>query len=128
MEIINLNKKGLIIFIDLAKAFDSLDRKLLRKKIEYLGINGRSLNWFTSYLTGRSQAVSILNQQSSLQSYEYGVIQRNTFAHLLFLMYINNLSKVQITGELFLFADAGQYYSKAILGLKFFILQQQTFQ
>lgn len=103
--LINANKKCLILYIDLAKAFDSIDRELLFTKLECLGLRGNSLKWFKSYLNNRRQVVSICNQISVEKSVDYGVVQGSTLGPLLFLVYINNLDKLKISGKLFLFAD-----------------------
>ncbi len=105
-ESINSNKKSLIIFMDLAKAFDSLDRTNLLKKLNLLGVQGCSYNWFQSYLSNRKQFVSLMSKyKSSSSPIEYGVIQGSTLGPPLFLTYINNISKIQTWGNLFLFAD-----------------------
>ena len=105
-KLIDKNKKILMVFIDLAKAFDSLNRKMLLKKLKHMGINRASLNWFTSYLTDREQVVSVNSTLSERQSINYGVIQGSTLGPLLFLIYINNLGKINLDkGEMYLYAD-----------------------
>ena len=54
------------IFIDLSKSFDTVDHKLLLRKMEHYGIRGNALRWFTSYLSYRTQYVSI---RSTLKLY-----------------------------------------------------------
>jgi hypothetical protein len=96
-------KRVLVTFLDLAKAFDSIDRHQLIAKLQHLGI--RSIEWFISYLENRSQFVSIDGNNSDKTETDYGVVQGSTLGPLLFLMYINNLTKVNARGKLFLFAD-----------------------
>jgi hypothetical protein len=102
----NSNQRSLMIFIDLAKAFDSLERNILLRKLDCLGIRGVALNWFASYLSNRRQLVSLEGVQSEVKKIEYGVIQGSTLGPLLFLIYQNNLGKVDLTnGSLYLYAD-----------------------
>ena len=99
------NKKNLLIFLDIAKAFDSIDRRKLLQKLKLIGVTDNALNWFQSYLSNRQQFVEILNVKGNNCSIEYGVVQGSTLGPLLFLIYVNNLSKVNISGKLYLFAD-----------------------
>jgi hypothetical protein len=103
---INRNKKPLLVFIDLAKAFDTVDRNLLFKKLIHIGIHGTALDWFKCYLSERYQLVSIMGKSSDTARVDYGVLQGSTLGPLLFLIYINNLGKVNLNGgKIFLYAD-----------------------
>jgi len=105
MHAINSNKKTLIVYIDLKNAFDSISRDLLFHKLECIGVRGTALRWFKSYLCERFQAVTICNVSGDLQRVEFGVVQGSTLGPLLFLIYINNISNLNLLGKLILFAD-----------------------
>lgn len=66
------------IYTDLSKAFDSVDHKLLLNKLSVLGVGDPLLSWFSSFLTGRTQHVKILDQESSA----FNVPSRWTFIPL----------------------------------------------
>lgn len=104
-DAITRNRKSLIIFLDLAKAFDSVDRGKLLQKLKLVGCRDQSLSWFDSYLANRKQIVSINGVVSDEADVEFGVIQGSTLGPVLFLIYINNLTKLNIPGKFFLFAD-----------------------
>ena len=84
----------LAIYMDLSKAFDTLDHKILIHKLEYYGIKGTELMWFKSYLSDRKQFVEIENCKSDYQTITTGVPQGSVLGPLLFLIYVNNFPEV----------------------------------
>ena len=86
------DKKLLVsIFMDLSKAFDTLDHKILINKLKYYGINGTPLCWFMSYLSNGTQYVEMNNVISSRSTISTGVPQGSILGPLLFLVYMNDL-------------------------------------
>ena len=80
------------IFVDLLKAFDTVDHDILIQKLNYYSIKGVANNWFSSYLQNRSQYVSINGFNSKLEHIHCGVPQGSILGPLLFLIYINDLN------------------------------------
>ena len=76
------------IFMDLSKAFDTLDHTTLLHKLKYYGIAGITLNWFNSYLSNRSQYVEIDNVLSTKMVMNTGVPQGSILGPLLFLIWM----------------------------------------
>ena len=102
MESIDRGKFGCGIFIDLRKAFDTVNHNIL-KKIEYYGVRGTLLAWFRSYLTGRKQYVFHNGESSDLKPVSCGVLQGSVLGPLLSLVYINDLPNISSKLKLFLF-------------------------
>ena len=76
------------IFLDLAKAFDSVDHKILLQKLEKYGIRGNALELMRSYLQNRNHYVALGGANSSKLILEYGVPQGSVLGPLLFLLFI----------------------------------------
>ena len=79
------------IFVDLHKAFDTVDLGILLSKLFHYGIRGLTNKWFESYLANRKQFVSVNGFASSASSIASGVPQGSVMGHLLFLLYVNDL-------------------------------------
>ena len=88
LQNIDAGNLSLTVFMDLSKAFDTLDHSILFTKLKYHGIQDNDLMWFTSYLTNRQQYVELDGISSDLKPLFTGVPQGSTLGPLLFFKFI----------------------------------------
>ena len=93
-----------MVMLDLQKAFDTVNHAILLQKLSALGMRDESVDWFRSYLSGRSQVVDVNGTFSSEHCITCGVPQGSILGPLLFLIYVNDMSAA-VKCQLLLYAD-----------------------
>ena len=118
-EVIKVKQDGmhtLAVFLDLSKAFDSLEHDVLLKKLYKCGIRGVAYNWFESYLNGRQMRVkcnvasSGKTEYSNYMKVSYGTPQGSCLGPLIFLIFTNDLHRHLVYSSSILFADDTTLY------------------
>ena len=111
------------IFVDLQKAFDTVEHDILLTKLEHYGVRGLANYWFKSYISDRKQLASINGHDSNLAPVLYGVSQGSVLGPLLFLIYINDLNQAITFCKVCHFADDTNllHFSKSITKLNKYV-------
>lgn len=102
---LNNGEKTAGLYIDITKAFDTVNHRLLLSKLENIGIRGIALKWFQSYLKNRVQQVKVNGKFSDVGTFNIGVPQGSVLGPLLFLVYINSIFSCGLIGNMVAFAD-----------------------
>ena len=98
------------VFVDLRKAYDTVDHSMLLSKLPLYGINHEELQWFENYLFDRKQFVQFDGVKSETQSMSCGVPQGSMLGPLLFIMLINDIDLQLNHCEIILYADDAVIY------------------
>ena len=102
------------VYLDIAKAFDTVNADILLRKLEYYGFRANTLMWFESYLKNRKQYVNIGNQCSETYQTKWGIPQGGTLAPILFILFMNDITNCSNVFDFSIYADD----TCLILGIK----------
>lgn len=97
--------KVICVFVDLQRAFETIDRSRLLEKLSKYGVNGVERRWFESYLRKRKQKTKFGNVLSEGIFCDLGVPQGTALAVILFILYINDIRDIFSVCKIKLFAD-----------------------
>ena len=114
------------VFIDLSKAFDTVNHNILVSKLNHYGIKNNNLKWLSDYLSNRKQCVTIDDELSNLEKINCGVPQGSILGPLLFLIYINDIYNATDYLRAILFADdTNLFYSHKDVNILYNICNQE---
>ena len=101
-----------MIYKGMSKAFDKVNHGCPLQKFHEFGFGDRLLQWFSSYLMGRYQRVTVLGETSNTLPVSSGIPQGSILGPMLFLIYVNNLPDSVLTSHVAMFADDTKIYKQ----------------
>ena len=107
----NRGDTSLAVFVDLRKAFDTVDHNILQRKLQCYGIRGRNLSWCKSYLVNREQRTLANGKTSKSNEIVCGVPQGSVLGPLFFILYVNDVQAVIKDANIQLYADDTVIYA-----------------
>jgi len=110
----NCSKVTVALFLDLRKAFDSVNHEIMLSKLKKFGFDSDAMKWFTSYLSERLQCTCLQGQYSSKTRVSCGVPQGSVLGPLLFCLYVNDLPNVIQKCSIHMYADDTVLYYSAV--------------
>jgi hypothetical protein len=99
------------IYLDFAKAFDTVPHERLLEKLKGMGVQGKVLQWIRSFLSDRVQKVIVEGEESGWRDVVSGIPQGSVLGPMLFICFINDLPE-EVTSEVFVFADDTKLFAR----------------
>lgn len=93
------------LFVDLSKAFDTVDHSILKRRLFDIGLSEQAVGWFDNYLSNRKQCVHFEDSSSTLLNVATGVPQGSVLGPILFVIYVNTLGRIIPNTKLHFYAD-----------------------
>ena len=94
-----------LVLVDFRKAFDLVNQDLSLQKLSTYGVLGQAHRWFTSYLKGRKQVVSIGNCTSELTTMQFGIPQGSCLGPLMFITFVNDIPLINKECLTYMYVD-----------------------
>lgn len=104
-KLLDKKKKVSLVFMDIKKAFDTVQKHQVLDSLYRCGIRGTLWDLINDYLTNRRQIVRIDNNNSEEIYIENGVVQGGILSSLLFIIFFNDITTLKLNGNLYLYAD-----------------------